>query len=332
MTEVALPMTLKAGPSLMVPQDIEQPAMELDEASLNKIKSLADQGHTKSQFGLGQHLLSMGDHVGARRLFERAGEMGEMQALYQLAVMFYDGVGMLPQMRRGVELLKEVSQSQDPAYIYLVPHAQYNLGMAAFMGYGMPQDDEIAQHYWLLAGKEGDPDGSVAAQSQLGMYYTRRDTKDVKKAFYWHYFAAENGSLESKGALGVMYYEGVGTIKDKELAFKNLCEASERGSLFAQGNLVKYYYEGRLFTRAAHCAWSIAQVVNIEEACEKSNTLLEYTQRGVALGCFYYARCLQLGKGVGKNEEDALKYYKKAFTTCSTTASELNQKMKNDEL
>ena len=42
----------------------------------------------------------MGDHVGARRLFERAGETGEMQALYQLAVMFYDGVGMLPQMVR----------------------------------------------------------------------------------------------------------------------------------------------------------------------------------------------------------------------------------------
>ena len=68
-----------------------------------------------------------------------------------------------------------------------------------FQGFGMKQDDAIAEHYWLLAGKEGDPDGSVAAQSQLGMFYTRRDTKDPKKAFYWHYFAAENGSLESKG-------------------------------------------------------------------------------------------------------------------------------------
>lgn len=65
----------------------------------------------------------------------------------------------------------------------------------------MKQSDEVAEHYWLLAGKEGDPDGSVAAQSQLGMFYTRRDTKDVKKAFYWHYFAAENGSLESKGGI-----------------------------------------------------------------------------------------------------------------------------------
>ena len=52
-----------------------------------------------------------------------------------------------------------------------------------------------------------------------------------------------------------MYYCGVGTSPDKELAFKNLCEASEQGSLFAQGNLVVYYYESRLFTRAAHCAW-----------------------------------------------------------------------------
>ena len=63
----------------------------------------------------------------------------------------------------------------------------------------MKQNDVIAETYWLLAAKEGDPDGSVAAQSQLGMFYTRRDTKDTKKAFYWHYFGAENGSLESKG-------------------------------------------------------------------------------------------------------------------------------------
>ena len=57
------------------------------------------------------------------------------------------------------------------------------------------------------------------------------------------------------GALGVMYYHGIGTNPDRELAFKCLCAASEKGSLYAQGNLVVYYFESRLFTRAAHCAW-----------------------------------------------------------------------------
>ena len=71
--------------------------------------------------------------------------------------MFYNYLLSFCYQRRGVDLLKEVSQSQDPAYLYLVPHAQYNLGMAAFMGYGMPQNDDTAQHYWLLAGIEKGP-------------------------------------------------------------------------------------------------------------------------------------------------------------------------------
>ena len=77
----------------------------------------------------------------------------------------------------------------------------------------MKQSDQIAEHYWLLAGKEGDPDGSVAAQSQLGMFYTRRDTKDTKKAFYWHYFAAQNGSLESKGVPTFSHFAAIVTFK-----------------------------------------------------------------------------------------------------------------------
>lgn len=339
MAEVEVPLALSSIKTQVVTKPVhenEEPSQQadskLDKEMFEKIKTLALQGHTKSQFRLGMHYIQIQEFGQGIRWLERASSMGDMQALFQLANMYYDGVGTLPNLTKGVELLKEVVSNTDPHFSYLIPHAQYNLGMAAFMGYGMKQSDEIAEHYWLLAGKEGDPDGSVAAQSQLGMFYTRRDTKDTKKAFYWHYFAAENGSLESKGALGVMYYRGVGTSPDKELAFKNLCEASERGSLFAQGNLVVYYYESRLFTRAAHCAWSVAQTESLEEAAEKTGCLLEFIRRGVALGCFYYARCLHTGKGVQKNDSEAQKFFSKAVSVCPETASELNQKLKNDEL
>ena len=34
-------------------------------------------------------------------------------------------------------------------------------------------------------------------------------------------------------------------------------------------------------------------------------------RRGIAVGCFVLARCLQLGQAVGKNEDKAQQYYSK---------------------
>ena len=55
--------------------------------------------------------------------------------------------------------------------------------------------------YWLLAADDGNPQGSVKAQSTLGMFYSRPETKELKKAFFWHSEACGNGSLESQGIL-----------------------------------------------------------------------------------------------------------------------------------
>ena len=61
----------------------------------------------------------------------------------------------------------------------------------------------ISIRWWLLAADDGNPKGSVKAQSMLGMYYSRQDkhVQDLKKAFFWHSEACGNGSLESQGYL-----------------------------------------------------------------------------------------------------------------------------------
>ncbi|VDH94334.1 Hypothetical predicted protein, partial [Mytilus galloprovincialis] len=38
-----------------------------------------------------------------------------------------------------------------------------------------------------------------------------------------------------------------------------------------------------------------------------------YISKGIALGCFYYARCLHEGHGVKKEPADAQKYYSKSY-------------------
>ena len=66
-----------------------------------------------------------------------------------------------------------LANSDDPEWEHLIPSAQYNLGKAYYEGYGVVQSDEKAEFWWLLAAKDGDPDGSVKAQSTLGMFYSR---------------------------------------------------------------------------------------------------------------------------------------------------------------
>lgn len=71
------------------------------------------------------------------------------------------------------------------------------------------------------------------------------------QAFYWHSEACGNGSLESQGALGIMYLYGYGVSKDQPAALYCLTEAAARGNVYAQGHLAAYYYQCKLYTRAA---------------------------------------------------------------------------------
>ena len=52
-----------------------------------------------------------------------------------------------------------------------------------------------------MAADDGNPKASVKAQTTLGMFYSREDSLDLKKAYFWHNEACGNGSLESQGEI-----------------------------------------------------------------------------------------------------------------------------------
>jgi TPR repeat protein len=57
----------------------------------------------------------------------------------------------------------------------------------------------IISSWWLFAADDGNPRASVKAQTTLGFFYSREESRDLKKAFFWHSEACGNGSLESQG-------------------------------------------------------------------------------------------------------------------------------------
>lgn len=80
-------------------------------------------------------------------------------------------------------MLKEVAESTNPDATHLIPFAQYNVGRAYYEGFGVKQSDEEAERWFLAAAQDGDPNGSIKAQTVLGLFYSRpgEDSFDLDK-------------------------------------------------------------------------------------------------------------------------------------------------------
>ncbi|PIK41401.1 putative LRP2-binding protein [Apostichopus japonicus] len=273
-------------------------------------------------FQLGQFYFESERYEEAKYQFEKIKD-SDFQAQFQLGIIFYDGLGTKADPKRGFEYMLNIANSTNPRAHHLLPFARYNVGRAFFEGFGVKQSDAEAERWWLLAADDGNPKGSIKAQTALGMYYSREDSLNLKQAFFWHSEATGNGSLESQGALGVMYQTGQGVRRDFDSAFECLKEASERGNVYAMGHLVGHFYGTKMYTKAAELALRLTLLENIEEIKDATDCLPIFISKGIAMGCFYYARCLHIGQGVKKDKDLAQTYYSKAFQFDGTVTQRL---------
>ncbi|XP_063316064.1 LRP2-binding protein isoform X1 [Pelobates fuscus] len=296
---------------------------ELMEIAQKFLKQRIRDGDKQAVFLLGQMYFEEGWYEDALSLFEKV-EDDDYQALYQAGVMYYDGLGTKEDTGKGVECMKRILSSNNRRASHLKYAAAYNLGRACFEGYGMPHSDAEAERYWLIAADNGNPEASIHAQTALGMYYSRPSNKDLQKAFSWHSEACGNGSLESQGALGVMYLHGIGTKKDLESSIECFKEAAERGNIYAQGQLVACYYHRKLYTIAVELAKRVVVYENIDQLAKATDCIPLFARKGVAMATFYLARCLQLGLGIKQDEADARQYYSKACLLDANVASDLH--------
>ncbi|NXL84568.1 LR2BP protein, partial [Alectura lathami] len=247
----------------------------------------------------------------------------DFQAMYQLGVMHYDGLGTNEDPEKGVEYMKKILNSDSSGARHLKFAAAYNLGRAYYEGCGVKRSAEEAERLWLIAADHGNPKASVKAQSTLGMLYS---VSDLKKSFFWHSEACGNGSLESQGALGVMYLHGQGVRQNTRAALECLKGAAERGNIYAQGHLVEYYYNRKFYSTAAAIARRATENDDVDTLAKMTDCLPAYVAKGAALAAFYLARCLHLGRGVEQDQAAAKKYYSKACLLDPDVASDLELK------
>ncbi|XP_057879838.1 LRP2-binding protein isoform X5 [Melospiza georgiana] len=279
-------------------------------------------GDPPSPFQKGQRYYEQGLYKQALKRFEKIKDT-DFQAMYQLGVMYYDGLGTKKDPEKGVEYMNKIFNSDSPEASHLKFAAAYNLGRAYYEGCGVKHSVEEAERLWLTAADNGNPKASVKAQSTLGMLYSMPILKDMKKAFFWHSKACQNGNLESKAALGIMYLYGQGTRRNSQAALECLRKATELGNIYAQGHLVEYYYTGKFYSKAAELAKRATADDDINMLAKLNDCHPTYLAKGAAMAAFYLARCLQLGRGTEKNKQAAEKYYSKACHLDPVVASHL---------
>lgn len=286
---------------------------ELMEKVENILHEKIKVGEKQAYFQLGLFYYEQDIMDKAINYFERSREF-DFQSLYMLGVMLYDGIGCKPDTKHATEYMRKIALSNDKRAKNLIHAAQFNLGRAYFQGFGVPrQSDHEAERFWLLAADDGNPKASVKAQCTLGMFYSRQDSHNLKKAFFWHSGACGNGSIESQGALGVMYEYGIGIKRNSDSAYTCLKGASDRGNVYAMGHLVAHYYRRKLFTKAAELASRVSLLFDISLIAQETDCLPSYIRKGIAIACFYYARCLHEGFGTKKDKNEAKQMYSRCF-------------------
>ena len=177
--------------------------------------------------------------------------------------------------------------------------AQYQLALFYEKGDGVTIDRTEAVKWFRKAAEQG----FAKAQFSLGNCYVFGDgvAENAIEAVKWYRKAAEQGNCEGQYALALCYDNGWGVPEDKTEADKWYREAAKQGHQEAQDALGDGKAE---YKRGLICLSN-----NETEAIRLFHRA---ARKGYAEAQFQLGVCYDRGYGVGKDKQEALKWYREA--------------------
>jgi len=147
-------------------------------------------------------------------------------------VVLTGGASQLPVIARRLEELfpaAGIGAAQHPEYMVCIGAAvSVKTSQAELMSRRAEKDDKEAQYWLAVSYLNGD-------EEELG--------QDHEKAFSWALKAAEQGEPNAQDLLGELFFNGIGTEINKELAELWFKKAAKQGIAAAQDRVGDYYYE-----------------------------------------------------------------------------------------
>lgn len=178
------------------------------------------------------------DEAKALEFYERAAELKQPYALFNLAILYMNGLnGVLHDQFKAHELFME-------AAIREVPPAMYEVALMLERGLGCLQNFSEAA-FWY---EEGAKRGHLESFNNLGVLYKEGHgiSMDEARSFICFSKAAEGGLAEGLYNLGQLYDQGFGCTQDHDKALDLCRKAAYKGHVKAKEIIKGLQEEGKI--------------------------------------------------------------------------------------
>ncbi|HHT08532.1 MAG TPA: sel1 repeat family protein [Clostridiales bacterium] len=305
-----------------------------EEQALAWLQKAAHQNYDKAVFWMGRvHFYGwLGfdfDVKTAREYYEKAAELGNVEASIQLGFMYETGQSV----ERNYDKAREYYEKAAATH----PKALSHLGFMHMNGWGVPQDDEKA----VALLQEAVDKGSVTYLEHLGWYYEKGVVvqQDYQKAIELYQKGVESGLGYYHTLLGRLHRDGRGFEQSYEKAMEEFQLGALANDPEAYINIGHLYKDGlgvekdeekaqQMYLAAYNAYYQSTHRLNvwliigylrehglgIEQSLEAAHSVYE---RSVSLddsriGMYHMARFYENGLHVEKNLEQALALYKQS--------------------
>jgi len=221
--------------------------------------------------------------------FENSARLGDMDSIYNCAVMYTNGLGCEKDLHKAFLWGKKGADAGDAKMMWETAKCYYH-------GKGCEKNMEKSCEYTIKAAENGHSAAylNAAIEYYIGNYVQQ----DYAKALYWFEKSAMSGDSNAMEHCGNMYGKGLGCEKDTDKANYWLNQALQHGnpSVMAYVAMNKYL-----------------EAKTAEEYKEIYETLaLPAAEKGNAEAMFILAGMLYNGKGVEQDTDKGLEWLEKA--------------------
>lgn len=188
----------------------------------------------------------MARYAKARAVWETLAEVGNGDALFNLAILAEDGLGEPQDLRKAESLYQAAAHAGNFK-------AQYRLGMLYSDGTRWPADLDRARIYLNLAARHGDRDAQARLQTlglppdempPLARAEWLASAGRHEEAARLYRPLADGGDRRAQTRLAWMYEAGRGVPRDLQEAARRFASAAEAGEAEAQYALAVMYRTG----------------------------------------------------------------------------------------
>ena len=224
----------------------------------------------------------------AFELYQKAAEMGSMDAIAGLGWCYFNGYGVEKDLEKAYKYNSEAAEQG-------IPRAQNNLGVMYDKGEGVKKNKNKAAELYRKAAEQG----YALAQCNLGWMYEDGVgvPQDLAQAVEWYRKAAEQGLARGQCNLGFMYENGKGIKQDYKEAMEWYKKAAAQDDPRALSSVADMYYNGK----------GVGEDYRIAFDWFKKSAEHNYDYAQYCLGWMY-----EHGQGVAFDDEKAGDWYYKA--------------------